>query len=49
VTKFELAERLKDLIDNRSLYEVVEFEESDASMTVKVGKKKFIVKVIMEV
>ena len=37
--KFELAEKLKDLIP----YEVVEHDEDDGSLTVKVGKKKFVI------
>jgi len=46
--KFELAEKLKDLINNRSLYEVIEHDEDDGSLTVKVGKKKFVID-IMEI
>jgi len=35
MNKFELAEKLKDLIDNSY--------EDDGSLTVKVGKKKFVI------
>lgn len=43
--KFAFAEDLKDLIDSRSLYKVLELDENDGSLIVQVGKKKFVIQI----
>lgn len=41
MNKFELTEKLKDLINTK--YEVVEHDIDDGSLTIKVGKKRFVI------
>jgi hypothetical protein len=43
--KFKVAEDLKDLIENRSLFKVVEHDKDEGSLMIQIGKKKFVIQV----
>lgn len=45
INKFAFSEDLKDLIETNPLYEVVEHDDNDGSMMVKVGKKIFVIQI----